>query len=461
MNNNINKKKINYNPFAGFGILFVAMILVCINLFVQDFDFKYDLTQDKLYTISDQTKKIINNLNQKINIYVLSDQEDDNLIMKNLLEQYRSKNITLEYKNPDTYPDFEKPYEENNKKISEHSIIVASKDKFKVIDSSDLQSYEYDYSTFQKKIKSIDLEPEVTNAIRYVTSNETPIIYKLIGNGEQDLDSSYKKQINLANYDLKELNLIAKDKVPDDCKILFITTPRKDWTIEESKKVEDYLSNGCAMIFMDRHLNDFTNFDNTTKKFGFEFSNLTILENSGDNFIGNNRAYIVPNYTDNSITHDLKENSYSLLIPLCQNINILPDQKDKIKVLLMSSSDSFAKKNLANLTKESGDQNGPLNIAISREDEKSKIIAVGSTLILDDSINSQIAGSNCEFVINSMNWCVGDHDAIYIAPKTHDSYKTNFTYNQSLIIKVVSAIVIPLCLLLIGIIVIQKRKLSR
>ena len=116
-----------------------------------------------------------------------------------------------------------------------------------------------DYTTFQQKLKGINIEPEITNAIYYVTNDFSPKIYKLNGHGEEDLNDVYKKQIEFAGYELKDLDLLNKTKVPDDCEILFITTPEKDWTEPEKNLIDDYLSEHSAIIFMDLTNKSFEN----------------------------------------------------------------------------------------------------------------------------------------------------------------------------------------------------------
>ena len=60
----------------------------------------------------------------------------------------------------------------------------------------------------------VTLEPSVTSAINYVTSEDTPVIYLLSGHGELELDSSFQSSIERDNYEFKELNLLTESKVP-------------------------------------------------------------------------------------------------------------------------------------------------------------------------------------------------------------------------------------------------------
>lgn len=445
-------KKIKYGTFSVLSIIFFIVTLVCINLLANKFDLKFDLTKDKLYTICNETKKVINNLNEKIDIYFLANESDQNKIVANLVNQYKSKNIKVEYKDLDKYPNFANKYE-TDEKIPSGSIIVAGTKKFKVIKPEDIVTYDYDYLTFKQKIDSINVESEITNAINFVTKNYTPVIYRLIGHNELEFD--YQKQFT--NYKLQDLDLIIEQKIPDDCKILLITTPQRDWTTEEASLIDKYLASSSAIIFMDYTNKDLPNMTNVIKKYGFEFGNSIIIEKNNKNFAANNNAYLIPNFTSNELSQSIAEKKYRLLIPLCRNIFI--NDTEKIEVLLESSNVSYGKTNLNSTTieKESGDLNGPLNIAIFRQDDKSKIIAVGATSILDTKINSYIDGGNFDFVMSAINKLNGKEEAIYIPPKTHDTQKIIFTHRQTMLISIMYLIILPAIIFFIGIIVIRNR----
>ena len=215
--------KIKRGFYSVFFMFFFVAVLVLANLIIENYDFKYDLTKEKFYSLSDQSLKIINDLKEKINIYVLSAPEENNFMVNKLLEKYKSKNINLEYKSQEKVAVFKKKFESGGE-IPDGSIIVEAKNKFKIIKPEDFFEYDFDYTTFQQKLKGINIEPEITNAIYYVTNDFSPKIYKLIGHGEEDLNDVYKKQIEFAGYELKDLDLLNEKKVPDDCEILFIRT---------------------------------------------------------------------------------------------------------------------------------------------------------------------------------------------------------------------------------------------
>ena len=456
----VDKYKIKHGFYSLFYVIFFVIMLVLSNLLINNYDVKYDLTREKFYSLSKESIKLINNLKEKINIYVLSEREESNFVINNLLEKYKSKNINLEYKSLEKESLFKKKYEDGEE-IPDGSIIVESKNKFKIIKPENFFEYEFDYQTFEQKMKSINLEPEVTNAIYYVTNNYVPKIYKLIGHGEEDLNNIYKQQIKFAGYELNDLDLINTQKVPDDCEILFITTPQKDWTEQEKNLIENYLVSHSAIIFMDLTKQKFINIDALTKKYGFEFKNALIVENSGENFVRDYKTYLIPNYTQNEICEQLKNKKYKLLIPFCQHIFI--NQNENIKVLLESSSNSYAKVNpeSKNIEKEKQDLAGPLNLAIYYSSDKTKIVAVGSKYILDPEINNFIRGSNLDFLISTLNnLCLNKNATLYIPPKTYQNKYIRFTHNQAIWIAISSVILLPGIIFLSGLIII-KRRLSK
>ena len=450
--------KIKRGFYSVFFMFFFVAVLVLANLIIQNYDFKYDLTKEKFYSLSEQSLKIINDLKEKINIYVLSAPEENNFMVNKLLEKYKSKNINLEYKSQEKVSVFKKKFE-NGGEIPDGSIIVEAKNKFKIIKPEDFFEYDIDYTTFQQKLKGINIEPEITNAIYYVTNDFSPKIYKLIGHGEEDLNDIYKKQIEFAGYELKDLDLLNEKKVPDDCEILFITTPEKDWTEQEKNLIDDYLSEHSVIIFMDLTNKSFENVNALTKKYGFEFRNNLVIENSGENFLRDYKTYLIPNYTQNEICDKLQDKKYKLLVPFCQHIFINHD--DNIKVLLESSKDSYAKINpdSKNIEKAKNDLSGPLNLAICFSKDKTKIIAVGSKYILDPEINNFVRGSNLDFLISALNnLCANKNKSLYVPPKNYDNKYISFTHNQALIISFTSIIIIPLIIFVVGLIIIKKRQ---
>ena len=122
MKNNKSEKalKPQGNAFKGgsYSVLVSAMVLallVVINIFVSALPSsarQFDISSSKLYSVTSNTKSILNKLQDDVKIYwiVQSGQEDP--VMDNLLGRYEnlSEHIEVIKKNPDIFPTFAQQY---------------------------------------------------------------------------------------------------------------------------------------------------------------------------------------------------------------------------------------------------------------------------------------------------------------------------------------------------------------
>jgi hypothetical protein len=396
------------------------------------------------------------------------------LTFKSLLEEYadNSSRIKLEYKDPYLYPTFVEKYAPNGEAIPVESVIVESGDRYKVIQSSDMVTLDFDTSTYQQYVKSIDIEPRITNAINYVTSPNSSVVYAITGSNEAALSDSLKNQIGLANFDVKEVNLLTSD-VPEDCTILFATQPSRDWTEEEAKKVLEFLQNDGRAIFSLGYVGiDYPNLSSVLQNYGVDLGKYVIIEGSADNYILNNPTYLIPNAATHAIMDPLKDDSYNPLIVQASGLETLSVKKTSttIEPLLTTSNQSYGKTNsqATTISKEAEDASGPFNVAVAitdsfytQEQHTTKVVAVAAASFLDENINYAMGGANWSMLINSLNWLQDKEDTIYIAPKTPDNTaRLSLTALQVSLYALLSVIVIPAFILLAGLFVWLRRRHS-
>ena len=93
----------------------VLAILVVVNVLVSALPAtwtKLDISSSQLYSVTSNTKAVVNNLSEDVTIYwiVQADQEDE--ILSNLLAKYDSlsDHISVVKRNPDVYPTFAEQY---------------------------------------------------------------------------------------------------------------------------------------------------------------------------------------------------------------------------------------------------------------------------------------------------------------------------------------------------------------
>ncbi len=154
----------------------VLALLIVANLFVSALPTtltKYDISSTKLYSITSNTKVVVNALQDDVTIYwiVQSGEEDD--VIENLLGKYESlsDHISVVKRNPDVYPTFAEQYTDED--VPNNSLVVECGDRYRYISYNDIyltetNVYSYSYTT------SFDGEGAITSAIDYVTTEDLP-----------------------------------------------------------------------------------------------------------------------------------------------------------------------------------------------------------------------------------------------------------------------------------------------
>lgn len=465
-------KKFRYGAFSTLTAVAVIAALVAVNLVVSLFDKKFDLSADKKYSISQESKDIVAGLSDKVTIYALFKTGNENLQYQALLEEYEkaSSNISLVYKDPYLYPQFVEQYKKDGEDIPVDSIIVESEKRSKVILADELYTLDYDANTYSTYVKSVDVEPQVTNAVKYVTDDNTPVIYQVTNHNEAEITGNIAKQITLANYDIKPLNIFTEDAVPDNTCILILSTPSKDYTPDEAKKVRDYLENGGrAIIFADFMLEPQPNFSSIIEAYGVTLGNNLIIEGSRTNSLSNNPYYILPNYTSHDIVSGFSAKNIYTLFGSAASLKRMDAVKNstKIEPILTTSKQSYAKGvDMTSLNKEAGDEDGPFDVAVAITDSVympdviiTKLVVAGTSSVTNNSVNTLVSGGNGDFILASIDWLSERDETTYVSSKMNYSLD-NLVMNdlQGLFLTATSMFIIPGGIVIAGIVVWLRRR---
>lgn len=255
--NLLKKNPPSYNAFRGgsYSLIISAVVLallVVANVFASALPSamtKYDISSTKLYSVTSNTKVVVNALEQDVTIYwiVQSGKEDD--IIENLLSKYEtlSGHIKVVKKNPDVFPTFTEQY--TNETVQNNSLIVECGDRSRFIGYDDIyiqeaDVYSYSYNT------SFDGEGAITSAIDYVVSEELPQLYMLEGHGEAELPATFSEQIEKENIEVSSFSLLTVDSVPEESDCVLIYAPTSDISEEEQKMLANYVTDGGKLLVM-------------------------------------------------------------------------------------------------------------------------------------------------------------------------------------------------------------------
>lgn len=425
-----------------------------------------DISSNKMYTLGDQTEKLVKNLDQDITIYVLAEngKEDDTLM--SLLSRYKdlSDHIRVKTVDPVANPTFTAQYDASS--LTSGSVIVEAKDRYKTISSSDI--YETSYSSYYSSETSFDGEGEITSAIDYVTSASLPVVYYTSGHDESSLSTKANTGLTKNNYEVKELSLLSKGKVPDDCGVLMILAPQKDFSKEEADMIISYLEKGGnAFITTAYTSEELTQFNRILANYGMKTSGSLVFEGDSNSYF-QNPMYILPQYGSHDITSDI---SSSNTLALIMNTQAIETSKVRSSVtqtaLLTSSSKAYAKVpengQFSTAEKEKGDADGPFNLAMLAEESLSdgtttKVAVFATPYLVEDEIVSNYNVSNVDLMVNTIGYMCEHESSVSIDAKSMSAETITPSAGAVSFQALLFVLVIPAGLLITGIAVWLKRR---
>ena len=469
----ISKKHIKNGSYTMvMSVIFIAVVIV-INMIVSTIPSKYseiDISSQKLYSIGDETKEMLKDLEKDVTIYQIaqSGSEDENIA--NLLKKYEdeSKHIKVEQKDPVVNPKFVSQYTSDD--LSANSLIVVCGDRNKVIDYNNMYETSIDYQTYSSQTTGFDGEGQITSAIGYVTSENLPVLYTVEGHGEKDMDSSVKEDIEKANMDIKSLNLLTEGSVPDDADCLFIDSPSTDFSSDEKDAIIEYLENGGkAMIFSDYTTEDMPNFDAILENYGVQRVDGVVFEGDNQHYAMQMPYYLVPTINSTDASSETASAGYYVLAPYAQGIKKLDDVRDTVTIesILTTSDQAYSKTDLNSSTieKEDGDVEGPFDLGVSiteslDNDKETQIVYYSTSNLMDSQTNQMVSGGNEKLIMESLKWMTDTEESasVSIPSKSLEvSYLTITDYDAAFW-KICTIALIPGLFLVIGFVVWIKRR---
>lgn len=478
------------------GILIAAFILI--NIGVKKLNLTaIDFTANKNYSLTDESKNRVKDIDKDVNIYFVGHTELDPQYV--LAREYNNvnKRINVEIIDATENIEFAEKYKVTNES---YAIVVECGEVSKVLYSSELYTYDSNYN-------EIDMtEQKITSAIVNVISDDIPKVYFLSGYTSVTMDYDTNTYGNSLYYltnqymadaalEYDTLDLLATKEVPDDCDTLVILTPEKDFDKAVADAIIKYIEKGGNILWLNGvyvEETKLTNVNRVLKQFGINpFEIGYVYETNTQNIMGYATCF-KPNILDTDITTDIA-NKYGALLLNSTKINVNADKLEDLNVvetdLILSPDTSYFTKDFSGNDSTSNDTNGEFKLGvmmektISSKDEKAKESdgtdedsdenAVKSTLILyanekfitdiqlsSDTYPMIYQYNNADLFLNSIAYLT-DNDEDITLRKSYLDKSTTFTPTDgeiSVIVKII--FVVPVAIIALGIIVwiIRKNK---
>lgn len=426
---------------------------------------QFDVTNEKLYQISEQTEEMLGNLSEDITIYVLADQNGQDTVIEKTLAKYEagSNHITVVYKDPSLYPEFAGGYAEDS--LESNSLIVESQKRYKVVSYGDLYESDIDYTTYTETVTGYDGEGQLTSAIAYVTSEEMPKLYEITGHGELALSGGILASIQKENVDIESINLLNYDAIPEDAAGILVLAPTADYTQEDAQKISDYLDNGGKAIFITSWTKEGTPvFTKIFEKYGLTLADGVVVD-SDSNYYYQNPYYLLPDVNTSAVSSSLVSDKRFVFMPYAQGIVVEEnededDEGPEVKQILVTSDKAYAKTDVQNMQtweKEDGDANGPFALGVyvtqTFGGEEMKFLWLTSENFISDDANATVSGANFELITNMIGQMSDQETSISIPVKEYTA--ANLTVPRSVFFIGGATVMffIPVIVLVIGLVI--------
>ncbi len=469
-----NDPLLKYGGYASVMTAIVVVAVIIINLIVSSFNIKFDLTKNGLYTLSDDTVTLVENLKEDVNIYSLYADGEELTMVTEVLDRYASlsKHIKVTNVDPYTDPAFASRYTKNGQQPTVGDLIVETSENFSVIPQDQITDIGVDSTSQTAYIKGLKVESVLTGTIRQLTNGAAETVYELTGHGETALGDGLKQEMTYSGFTVESLDLIKTQTIPEDCEILVINGLTTDLSQNEASQIKSFLENGGkAFISLTIKAQETPNFNSLLAYYGIADSGRIVVEGSANYAINNNPLYILPQLnSDSKVCESLVNAGTNVFAPAALQIDRLDTNRSTVDIETLASSSqySYSKSiydmNSSSVQQTEDDPTGPLDVVVSITDvdnngteNGTKLVVSGTTMLLEDDINSMVNGGNFAFVMNSFDFLNGTESTGRSKSISADEY-LNLTQSKGIIIVIVSVIIIPLAILLAGLTVFIRRK---
>ena len=406
-------------------------LVVALNLFVGALPAKYlryDMTENKLYSLSQETEDLCAALTQDVTFYYLGRTGQEDAAVTELLDKYKdaSSHIQVVQKDPVLYPTFGAAYDAADAAVG--SIIAVCGERYRVVDAGDLYTYTPNYQTYTYDTE-FDGEGALTSALSYVASEESPLLYTLSGHGEAGLSATLTDGAERQNMSFETLALLTADAVPEDAAAVVLNAPTKDISAEETERPRTYLAGGGS-LFLVTNYGDYSteampNLTALLAEYGMGARDGIVIENDQNRFLSGYPYYLLPNIKSHDVTQPLVDSGSYVLAPLAHAITVLDEMPENVSVdaLLATSASAYSKTdayNAESIAQADGDPTGTFNVAAAAQNSETggKVVWLSTSGLLDETMDQMVSGSNSDLVLNAFSWLTGSESGITIHAKS-------------------------------------------
>lgn len=482
----------------------VTAILLVLNLLSNEFHLRFDLTDEKQYTLSEATKDILKNLEEPVTVKAyFSEDLPPNVIkarqdFQEMLVEYASLSdglLLYEFINPNEN-------EANEQDAMSHGIqpvLINVREKDQVKQQKAFLGATVALDDRSDVIPLIQpgtaMEYVLSTAIKKISVKDKPTVGFLQGHGEPPINELMQLQNQLTVlYNVREVNL-STEEVGDDINSLIIIRPTDSISYQELSRIDNFLARGGNVsIAMNRVVGDLQNASGTSLNTGLESwlqqkgivveNNFVVDANCGAVTVQQQQGFFtmqtnvsfpflprISNFADHAITKGLE----NVLFEFVSSIRFSGDSTKRFTPIVQTSekSNSLPAPQFFNIQKQWTDADFPLqNLIVGATVEgklvgeaqsKMVVIADGDFIVTGSPQRPrQLQPDNVSLMANSIDWLSDDTGLIALRTKGVTSRPIDELEDTTKTILKYSNFLAPILLVIgYGLIRMQRSKIKR
>jgi ABC-type uncharacterized transport system involved in gliding motility auxiliary subunit len=451
-------RQTKYAAYATIYILVVLAVVVVANILASRYNRSYDATSNKRYSLSEETKKLVDGLKQDVTITYFNQSSHFNQ-GRDLLDEYSalSSKVKVKFVDPDKEPE------------------VARADGVTSVPTATVT-----IGDRTEKASSID-EEGITGAFIRDVKNNTRTVCFVTGSGEHQLDddsrdglSQLKTLLAKDSYETQSVDLVTQAGVPASCTAVVVAGPTHNYEQPEVDALKNFVENGGRAFFMldpplqmgPTSIADNGALTGVLGSWGVTPDKDLVLDLNPIGQIaglGPQEPLVTTYSTSQPIVASMRGTATAF--PITQSLTIASNGKTNVDQLFSSSSSSLATTNLSSPrvdVKDPSNKKGPLVLAAAgtyntgKQNSEGRFVVIGSSIWASNRFLR--FNGNGDLAANAINWLCSDEDLISIRPKPPEESGLTLTQAQMSMVRLVSQFVLPLIVIVAGIVVWWKRR---
>lgn len=470
----------------------VVLVNVVASLLNDRFPLNLDLTSDKLFTLSEESRQVAQSIDADIDVVVFAGEENFSdattdstagSIMRQfyeLMKQYEAQSgghVKTTYLDVVANPTLASRYSEYE--VQSGDILFIGNGKHKKANINDLASYTS--SHYSTTISGSQVEKIVASNLVNISSEYTPVVALLTGHDE----ASYSLQgiqsvLSANNYEVREIDITGSEELGDDINTLVIAAPSKDYTDDEVKKVREWMNNGGNLgrnlaVFVNYQADCPNLYEYLNVDFGIEVTNNLIIETDINRYFRSNQSWLYgdiadTDYTGNSagdrkaltmltrqlLTHRESDTSSTLfntdLITYSDSAQLVTLQEGQTEEVTPFEPEETPVVGTAMATRWETGEDG--------ESRTSHVLVSGSQDLVSPALRSYMTTvNNEEFTLDLFGEMTGNQETVNISTQSLDQAILSFSGGQALVIGFgIFTIGLPAVTLIICLVVFLRRR---